>query len=88
MAKTWRVGIIGRTGKGNYGHGVDMAFTKLENVHIAAVTDESDEGRAKAQKRTGAERAYADYREMFAVEKLDMAVGRRADCECAAGLIS
>ena len=50
MAKTWRVGIIGRTGKGDYGHAVDMAITKLPNVEIVAVADEHEGGRAAAQK--------------------------------------
>lgn len=70
--KTYRVGIIGRTGKGNYGHGVDTAFTKLPNVEIVAVADEDAAGRAAAQKRTGAAKAYAAYRDMLATEKLDL----------------
>lgn len=73
VAKTWRVGIIGRTGKGDYGHAVDMAFTKLPNVEIVAVADEHEGGRAAAQKRTGAKTAYADFREMLAKEKPDIA---------------
>lgn len=72
MAKTYRVGIIGRTGKGDYGHGVDVAFTKLPNVEIAAVADEHEAGRAAAQKRTNAKKSYASYRDMLADEKLDI----------------
>jgi predicted dehydrogenase len=72
MAKTYRVGIIGRTTKGDYGHGVDVAFTKLPNVQIAAVADEHEMGLAAAQKRTGASATYGDYREMLAKEKLDI----------------
>ena len=41
----FRVGIIGRTGKGDYGHGVDVAFTKLPNVEIVALADENEAGR-------------------------------------------
>src|SRR5688572_7353900 len=67
-----RVGIIGRTGKGDYGHGVDVAFTKLSNVDIVALADEHPEGRAVAQKRTNPKRGYADFREMLAKEKLDV----------------
>ena len=72
MAKTYRVGIIGATGKGNYGHGVDEAFTKLPNVEIIAVADQDEAGRAKATTRTGATKAYADYRQMLASEDLDL----------------
>lgn len=67
-----RVGIIGRTGKGDYGHGVDVAFTKLPNVEIVALADENEAGRAAAQKRTGAKKSYADYHEMLTAEKLDL----------------
>ncbi len=42
MPKSYRVGIIGRTGKGNYGHDVDGAFTQIPTVEIVAVADEDD----------------------------------------------
>lgn len=67
-----RVGIIGRTGKGDYGHAVDVAFTKLPNVDIVALADEDENGRAAGQQRTRAKRVYADFREMLAKEKLDV----------------
>ncbi len=69
---TYRVGIIGRTGKGNYGHGVDVAFKKLPNVEIVAVADEDAAGRSAARNRTGAATGYARYRDMLAREKLDI----------------
>lgn len=70
--KRYRVGIIGRTGKGDYGHGVDVAFTKLDNVDIVALADEHERGLAEAHKRTNAKNLYRDYREMLAKEKLDV----------------
>ena len=72
MAKTYRVGIIGRTGKGDYGHGVDVAISKVPNVEIVALADENEAGRAAAAKRTNPKTTYADFREMFAKEKLDI----------------
>lgn len=72
MPKKYRVGIIGRTGKGNYGHGLDVAWQHVDQVEVAAVADENEGGRAAALKRTGAKKAYADYREMLDKEKLDM----------------
>ncbi len=72
MAKIYRVGIIGSTGKGDYGHGVDVAFTKLPNVEVVAIADPHDGGRVAAQKRTAAPQAYADYRRMLEKEKLDI----------------
>lgn len=72
MAKTYRVGIIGRTGKGDYGHGVDVAISKVPNVEIVALADENEGGRAAAAKRTNPKTTYASYREMLDNEKLDL----------------
>ena len=38
--KTYRAAVIGRTGRGNYGHGLDLAFQKIPNVTVVAVADE------------------------------------------------
>jgi predicted dehydrogenase len=72
VARKYRVGIIGHTGRGDYGHAVDVAFTKVAAVEIVAVADPNDAGREQAQKRTGAKTAYAAYRDMLAKEKLDI----------------
>ncbi|MDA0834355.1 MAG: Gfo/Idh/MocA family oxidoreductase [Planctomycetota bacterium] len=72
MDKQYRVGIIGRTGKGNYGHGIDTVWADVPATTVVAVADENDNGRAEAAKRTGAANAYADYREMLEKEKLDI----------------
>jgi predicted dehydrogenase len=69
MAKTYRVAVIGRTGKGNYGHGLDVVWKELDNVEIVAVADEDANGRAAAARRLGAKNAYADYREMLDKER-------------------
>jgi predicted dehydrogenase len=72
MPKTYRVGIVGHTGRGDYGHAVDVAFRKVPNVEIVAVADPVEAGRARAKERTGARAAYADYRELLAKEKPDL----------------
>jgi predicted dehydrogenase len=72
MADKIRVGIIGRTGKGDYGHAVDVAFTQVEAVEIVALADEHPGGREAALQRTGAATGYADYRQMLARERLDV----------------
>src|SRR5215472_12569944 len=69
MAKTYRVAVIGRTGKGNYGHGLDVVWKEIPNVEIVAVADPDDKGRAAAAKRLGVEKTYADYQEMLDKEK-------------------
>jgi predicted dehydrogenase len=67
--KKYRVAVIGRTGKGGYGHGLDVVWKELDNVEIVAVADPDEKGRAGAAKKLGAKNAYADYRTMLAKEK-------------------
>ncbi|MEZ6133852.1 MAG: Gfo/Idh/MocA family oxidoreductase [Pirellulaceae bacterium] len=67
-----RVGIIGSTGRGNYGHGVDVAFTKLPQVEIVALADDNPKGLEEASQRTHPQKTYADYRQMLAQEELDV----------------
>lgn len=74
MAKSYRVGVIGHTGRGDYGHAVDVAARKVPGFTIVAVADPSEAGRAAAQKRTGATTAYASYEEMLKQEKLEIVV--------------
>src|SRR5215470_1934397 len=69
MPKTYRIAVIGRTGKGNYGHGLDLVWKAFDNVEIIAVADEDAKGRAAAAQRLKAKNAYADYRMMLAKER-------------------
>ena len=65
----YRVAVIGRTGRGNYGHGLDVVWLQIPNAQIVAVADENEAGRNAAQKRLGAKSAYADYRQMLQKER-------------------
>jgi predicted dehydrogenase len=69
MAKTYRVAVIGRTGGGGYGHGLDVVWKALANVEVVAVADPDAKGRAAAAARLGVKSAYADYRAMLDKEK-------------------
>lgn len=69
MPRNYRVAVIGHTGRGNYGHGLDVVWQQLDNVQIVAVADADAAGRAAAQKRLAAANAYADYREMLQKER-------------------
>lgn len=69
MPKTYRVAVIGRTGKGNYGHGLDEVWKLIDNAEIVAVADEDEKGRAAAVKRLNCKTGYADWREMLEKEK-------------------
>lgn len=67
-----RAAVIGHTGRGDYGHGLDACFTGLPGVEVVAVADPVEAGRAKAAAKAKAARQYADYREMLAKEKPDL----------------
>ncbi len=74
----YRVGAIGHTGAGGFGHGLHRAFCGVAGVEMVAVADPDPEGRARAQAEAEARRRYADYREMLAREELDLvSVGPR-----------
>jgi predicted dehydrogenase len=68
-SKRYRVAVIGHTGHGNYGHGIDTVWRAFDNMDLVAIADADAAGRASAAKRTGATRAYSDYREMLREEK-------------------
>ena len=65
------VGIIGSTGRGNYGHGLDVAWKNISEASIVAVADDNSQGRASALKRLHCKKGYGDYRKMLEVEKPD-----------------
>src|SRR5262245_42085972 len=67
--KAYRACVIGHTGRGGYGHSLDMAFHKIPNVTVVGVADPDEKGRLNAARRIGAARAYADYRDMLAKER-------------------
>jgi len=65
MSRAYRIGVIGHTGRGNYGHGIDTVWQHLPGCQIVAVADAHEAGRAKAAQRLEAPQAFADYREML-----------------------
>ena len=69
QSKKYRVAVIGRTGRGDYGHGLDEVWKEIDQVTIVAVADEDAEGRTKTAKKLGVEKTYADYREMLQKER-------------------
>ena len=70
--RNFKAAVIGHTGRGNFGHSMDLAFQGVPGVEVVGVADADAAGREKAQLRVGARRAYADYREMLAKEKPDL----------------
>ncbi|MCX6849512.1 MAG: Gfo/Idh/MocA family oxidoreductase [Verrucomicrobia bacterium] len=73
-----RVAVIGHTGRGNYGHGLDTLWLKIPAVEIVAVADADDKGLNGELKKLAVEKGYADYRAMLAEVKPDIvAIGPR-----------
>lgn len=70
--KKYRAAAIGRTGQGDYGHGLHTAYQGIDQVEFVAVADPDEAGRLKAQQETRTPRAYADYQEMLQVEHPDI----------------
>ncbi len=82
MPEEYRIAVIGRTGKGDYGHGLAEAWKDVPNARIVAVADEDEKGRADAVEKFGAKRGYADYRVMLQKEQPDIVTiaPRWVDC--------
>jgi len=68
----YRVAVIGATGRGNYGHQIDLAFRRVEKARIVAVADMDEDGAKKCAQRTGARAVYRSYVEMLEKEKPDI----------------
>ena len=72
MNKQYRVAVIGSTGKGNYGHGLDTAFQDVERAKLVAVADDNQAGLKQAGQRLKLKGLYADYRKMLEAERPDI----------------
>lgn len=64
-----RAAVIGHTGRGDYGHGLETIFAGQRGVELVALADPDPKGRASIAARIGAPRQYADYRELLAKEQ-------------------
>lgn len=73
-----RVAVIGHTGRGSYGHGIDTMWLKVPEVEVVAVADADAKGLAAELPKLKLERGFADYREMLTQTKPDIvAIGPR-----------
>ena len=62
---TYRVAVIGHTGRGNYGHNMDTVWLSVPEARVVAVADGDETGLAAAVKRLGQPQGFRDYREML-----------------------
>ena len=71
-SKKLRVGVIGHTGRGNYGHGIDTVWMNLPDTQIVAVADANESGLASAKKRLKVTKGFSDYHAMLKETKPDI----------------
>lgn len=64
-AKPYRAAVIGHTGHGDYGHGLDVVWRDVPQAELVAVADPDPKGLAEAGKRLGVSKLYPDYRKML-----------------------
>jgi predicted dehydrogenase len=73
-----RVAVIGHTGRGDYGHGLDTMWRQLPETELVAVADADAKGLAAAQHKLGVKNGFSDYRKMLAEVRSDVvAIGMR-----------
>lgn len=74
----YRVAIIGHTGRGNYGHGLDTMWKAIPASEIVAIADADAKGLEAELSKIGSGKGFADYKAMLAEVKLDIvAIGPR-----------
>ncbi|WP_296455296.1 Gfo/Idh/MocA family oxidoreductase [Rubinisphaera sp.] len=66
-SKNYRVGVIGHTGRGNYGHGLDTVWFDVDRTEIVAVADANADGlqRELAKLKLAEDAGYVNYHEML-----------------------
>lgn len=73
MRPKYRIAVIGHTGRGNYGHGIDTVWLELPGCEIVGVADADATGLKAAQQRLKTPRGFADYRQLLDETKPDIA---------------
>ncbi len=64
--------IIGDTKQGGFGHDLHLAWALRDDVEIVGLSDPDEAGRAKRAAECGAQRTYADYRDMLEKERPEL----------------
>lgn len=73
-----RVAVIGHTGRGNYGHGLDTLWKAIPATEIVAIADADAKGLETELKKIGTGKGFADYKAMLAEVTPDLvAIGAR-----------
>lgn len=76
--KKFSVGVIGHTGRGNYGHGIDTMWLNIPSTTITAVADPDEKTLGAQLKKLHAPYGFQDYGQMLADTQPDVvAIGPR-----------
>ena len=67
-----KVAVIGHTGRGNFGHGLDTVWLHNPDTQIVAAADPNTVGLAKELKKLKIDRGFSDYRQMLKEVKPDI----------------
>lgn len=70
--KQYTVGVLGHTGRGNFGHGLDTVWNHLPNTKIVAVCDGNPAGLKKAQQKLQIETGFTDYHQLLKTHRPDI----------------
>jgi len=70
--KIYKVGVIGSTGRGDYGHALDQAWLEVPRTQIVAVADDHPQGLTDAARRLSVEQTFNDYHKMLDEVELDI----------------
>lgn len=63
--KNLRVGVIGHTGRGNYGHALDTVWLRINGADVVGVADPDEAGRQRALQRLKAKRGFQNHRQLL-----------------------
>lgn len=84
--RSYSVGVIGHTGRGNYGHGLDTVWARIAATFIVGLADAHADGRGHAAKKLkiADSVAFEDYNSMLAEVRPDLVAvcPRYADEHC------
>jgi predicted dehydrogenase len=73
-----RVAVIGHSGRGDYGHGLNTMWLGIPETEIVAVADADPKGLSASMKQLGNVKGFSDYRKMLAeVQPQVVAIGMR-----------
>jgi predicted dehydrogenase len=67
--KRWRVGVMGHTGRGDYGHGLDTMWLAVPETQIVGIADADAKGLESARQKLNGAPGFADFRQMLAETK-------------------